>query len=368
MLNRKISLQKKVQSGLAFLGIFAFCVGSLTGCKENESKNLISSALVEEEAGFGQDTAKNGDFVENKTFEAKRIYPISDVITSQRDGVWLKEICVKAKQAVKKGDLLVEIEPVTDEILQKKEQTIAKSKEEYEQVLSGYQASMSNLEQNIASSFGTQKQIYEVELQKTRLQYEWFVQDGAATQDELNAELEELRNMQGDLNIYAPYDGIIDTISDVKSGTELLADREILTMHSEEQIMLNVAEGAQLRFGQEVTVETGSGENIKTYKGRVIAANNVRSDAFKTNEAVIKLEEQISAEELKNVRVKASVKELHNVLVVKNYAVGTEKEKNYLSILDGDAILKRRVITGGVCGDYTWILQGLLEGQSVTIQ
>lgn len=340
----------------------------MTGCESKKEDSIISSELVSKEAGFGKDTAQTGDFVESQTFDAKRIYPISNVITSSYDGVWLKEINVEAQQEVKKGDLLVTIEPVTEEILAEKEAAIAKNKQELDKVLTSYQATMDNLQKNIASSSGTQQKLYQVQLEKTQKQYEWFQQDGNKDQEEMKAELEYLRSLQGDLNIYAPYDGVIDTISNVQSGTELDTTRELLTMHSEEQIMLEVSNGSNLRFGQQVTVETGSGEKIKSYQGTVISADNVRGDAFKSGSAVIRIEDKVSADELGNVRVKANVKELYNVLVIKNYAVSTEKDKNYVSILNGDKMMKRRVMTGGSCGEYTWILQGLEEGQIVTIQ
>lgn len=346
----------------------ALLVSALPGCGDNSQSNIISSELVSEEGGFGQDTAQTGDFVDTKTYDAKRIYPISNVITSSYDGVILKKINVKAQQEVKKGDLLVTIEQVTEDMLAEKEAALAKSQEDTQAVLDSYKISMSNLEHNISVSSGTQKKSYETELAKIKVQYEWYQQTAIRDQESVKSELEYLRSLQGDLNIYAPYDGIIDTISNVPEGTELDTTRELLTMHSEEQIMLQVSNGADMRYMQSVTVETGSGEKIKSYKGTVISCNDVRSDAFKNGSATIRLDEQIPPDELSNVRVKATTKELYNVLVVRNYAVSTEKDKNYVSILEDDKIMKRRVITGGSCGDYTWILQGLEDGQTVTIQ
>lgn len=361
MLNHKL---QRIMAGISMI----VCVCIVTGCSGKKEENIISSELVSGESGFGQDTAQIGDFVESKTFDAKRIYPISNVITSQYEGVILEKINVQSGQNVKKGELLVSIEPITDELIAEKEAAIAKNKEDVDAVLTSYQATMNNLQNSIGASSGTQQKLYQVQLEKTQKQYEWYQKSGNRDQEEMKAELEYLRSLQGDLNIYAPYDGVIDTVSNVQTGTELDSSRELLTMHSEEQIMLEVGEGSSLRFGQIVTVETGSGDNIKSYKGTVISANNVRSDALKTGSAVIRLDDQVPAEELGNVRIKANIKELYNVLVIKNYAVSTEKDKNYVSILKDDQIMKRRVISGGNCGEYTWILQGVSEGQTVTIQ
>lgn len=351
--------------------LFAVCLGIVcffSGCSDEKKSSMISSELISQDASFGQDTAKSGDFVETKTFDAERIYPISTVVMSPNDGVILEEINVVANEEVKKGDLLVSIQPITDELIKERQDAIDKNKEETDKVLKSYQATISNLQEKISATSGAQKKIHQAELKKAKRQAQWYEQDGNEIQEEMKAQLEQLKKLQGDLNIYAPYDGVIDTVSNIQAGTELVSTREILTMHSEEQVLLNVNEGSQLHFGQSVTVETGSGENIKTYSGTVISSNDVRNDALKTGDAYIRIEDSIPPDELKNVRVKANVKELYNVLVVKNYAVTTEKDKQYVTIIDGETLMKRRVMTGGSCGEYTWILQGLTEGQEVTMQ
>lgn len=354
-----------------FFSMTALCVGMLcavSGCGGEKNDSMISSELISKDASYGQDTARSGDFVETVTFDAERIYPISTVIMSPNDGVILQKIKVTAGETVKKGDLLVTIAPITDEIIQEKQVAIDKNKAEMDKVLESYENTKKNLEKQIAASSGAQKKIYQAELKKTKRQAQWYKQDGDKIQQEMKTELKELKKLQGDLNIYAPYDGVIDSVSNIQTGTELVTTREILTMHSEEQVLLNVSEGSQLHFGQSVTVETGSGETIKNYTGTVISSNDVRNDSLKTGDAYIRIEDSIPVEELKNVRVKANVKELYNVLVVKNYAVTTEKEKQYVTLIDGETLMKRRVMTGGTCGEYTWVLQGLTEGQNVTMQ
>lgn len=361
-------LNRKKNKRLAIAGALAVTFAMLTGCSGKDEGNIISSELVDEESGFGKDEAKLGDFVDEETLEAQRLYPVSNTITSPYNGVVLKEINVKAKQKVKQGDLLVTVEPVTDEFIQKKEADIAKNQEEYNKAVQSYQNTIANLQQTVANSSGTQKHLHETELAKTNRQYEWYVQDGLRVQQELQQELERYRSYPEDLNIYAPYDGVIDTINNVPKGTELNNTRDLLTMHSEEKVLLGISKGGSLRYGQSVTVETGSGKNIKTYQGTVISADNIRGDYLKDGTAIVRIDAEVSADELGNVRVKASTKELHNVLVVKSYAVTENKDQSYVSVLEDDKIKKRHVVTGGTCGGYTWILQGLEAGQSVTIQ
>lgn len=340
----------------------------LAACSAAEDSNIISSELVTDEEEFGKDTAQEGDFVETKTYEAKRVYPQSDVITSSYNGVYLSKIHVETGQEVKEGELLVSVQPVTEAALEKKEQEIAKSMEDISRTLQSYEQTIANLEQKMQTVQGTERNLVETQLTKTRKQYEWYKQDGEKTGQELKEELEQMKQLPEDLNLYAPYDGEIDKIDNVPAGTELTTDREIMTMHSSQQVLLEVSDGSSLSYGQKVTVETGSGERIKTYTGKVISADNIRPDGLKNGSASIQIDGSIPDEELTNVRIKANVKELYHVLVVKSYAIATEKDRQYVTVSDKDKVSKRRVITGGNCGEYTWILQGLEAGQSVMIQ
>lgn len=341
---------------------------SLTGCGSESESEVISSELVRDEEAFGEDTAVYGDLIETKKYDAQQVYPISTVITTGKKDLIYDKVCVETNQTVKKGDLLVSIQPVTEEMLAKKEEAISKNKEEFETGKSNYKSQMESVQSQMGGASGTSLQILQIKLQKIQRQYDWYVENGEQVQNEMKAELEALKAIQGDVNIYAPYDGVIDSVASIGQGTELTSDRELLRMHSEEQVLLLVSQGSGLRYQMQVKISAGSGENQINYKGTVISADNVRIDELKDGSAYIRINEEVDAKILKNVTITANEVELNNVLIVKNFAVSSEKEKSFVTIVDGDTFKKRHVSVGKNADEKTWILYGVSEGQKVSIQ
>lgn len=360
MLNRK---NVKKISTLLLLSVILL----QTGCGSKKA-DLVKAELVSSEDGFGVDTATISQLKEEKSFSASVVYPEASVVCSQYNGVVLKKIEVEAGDKVKKGDLLVSIEPVTEETISKQQEAIDKNLQELNKGIENYNSQIASLDASIASSTDVQQQIFQVQKEKTQRQLEFYKEDGEIVQQEMKAELEVLKTLQGDLNIYAPYDGVIDGVQNVPEGTELTVTRELLKMHSEDETFIYVSEGSSLKYNVPVIVEAGKGENRVTYEGRVISADNVLDDAYQTGAAYIKLNEKIPAENLKSITVKADIRKLNNVLLVKDFAVTTQNDMTYVSIVEGEKIKKRPVVVGAGDGSYVWIVRGLSEGQQVLIQ
>lgn len=349
---------------MLLLGLTAIAV---CGCG-NKNKNLVNSSLVNSEDGFGSDTAKIGQLKESKSFSASVTYPISTVIYAPYSGLVMKKIEVEYGDKVKKGDLLVSIQEINADTIAAQEDAIAKNLQELNKGIENYNSQIAVLNSSIASSDGTQQQLYQVQKDKVERQLEYYKQDGERVQNQMKQELETLKTLEGDMNIYAPYDGVIDEVENVPEGTELTNTRELLKMHSESETLLYVSEGASLKYNMPVTVSVGVGETQAEYSGRVVSADNVLDDAYQTKCTYVKLDENVAADELKNITVTADVKKLNNILLVKQFAVTEQNKEKYISIIEDGKIMKRPVITGGSDGNNVWILKGVNEGQQVLIQ
>lgn len=362
MLNHKSThLSVKLVAVAAVLSII------LCGCGKNKA-DIIDKNLVNSEDGFGMDTAKIGELKETKTYSASVKYPITTIIYPPINGVIMQKIEVEYGDEVKKGDLLVSIKPVTDETIAEQEAAIERNKQDIDKAISNYNSQIAALDESIAASTGIDQQILTIQKEKVLRQLEYYQQDSEKTQLNMREDLESLKMLKGDLNIYAPYDGVIDNVENVVEGTELTTTRELLSMHSETHTLLVVSDGDSLKYNMPVTVNAGLREKQETYSGRVVRADNVLDDAYQNNEAYIKLDENVSSDKLKNITVTADVKKLNNVLLVKKFALTTQNNKNYISIIDGDKVMKRPVVAGADDGDYVWILKGVDEGQQVLIQ
>lgn len=363
MLNRS----KRQKSLVTICWIFFFAL-SVSGCGSESESEVISSQLLGDEEAFGEDTAVYGDLIETKKYDAQQVYPITTVITTGKEDLIFDKVCVETNQTVKEGDLLVSIQPVTEDLLVKKEEAITKNKEEVEAGKSNYKSQMESVQSQMEGASGTTLQILQIQLQKLQRQYDWYVDNGDQVQNEMKADLEALKAIQGDVNIYAPYDGVIDSVASIEQGTELTSDRELLRMHSEEQVLLLVSQGSGLRYQMQVKITTGSGEKQMSYTGTVISADNIRIDALKNGSAYIRINEEVDTKTLKNVTITANEVELRKVLLVKSFAVSSEKEKKFVTIVDRDTFKKRHVVVGKRTDDTTWILDGVSEGQKVSIQ
>jgi len=349
---------------ILLLGIASIAV---CGCG-NKKTDLVNSSLVYSEDGFGTDTAKIGELKESKSFSASVVYPVSTVIYAPYNGLIMEKVEVEYGDKVKKGDLLVSIRDITAETIAMQEDAIQKNLQELNKGIENYNSQIASLDNLIAASSGTQQQLYQVQKEKVQRQIEYYRQDGERVQNQMKQELEVLKTLEGDMNIYAPYDGVIDEIDNVPEGTELTTTREILKMHSEDETLLYVSEGDSLKYNMPVSVSVGVGETQATYTGRVVSADNVLDDAYQTNSAFIKLDEKVAADELKNITVTADIRKLNNILLVKEFAVTTQNDEKYVSIVEDGKVLKRPVITGGSDGENVWILKGVDEGQQVLIQ
>lgn len=347
-----------------FLLIVAFAV---CGCG-NSKNDLLNSNLINSEDGFGIDTAAMGELKETKSFSASVVYPVSTIIYAPYSGLVLEKIEVEYADKVKKGDLLVSIKEITDETISMQEEAIAKNLDELNKGIENYNSQIAAVDKSISASSGTEQQLYQVQKEKLQRQLEYYKQDGERVQNQMKQELETLKTLEGDMNIYAPYDGVIDTIENVPEGTELTTSRKLLTMHSEDETLLHISEGESLKYNMPVTVTVGVGENQSTYSGKVVSANNILDDAYQTNAAYVKLDEKVETDNLKNITVTADVKKLNNVLLVKKFAVTEQNNDKYVSIVEDGKVMKRPVVTGSDDGEYVWILQGLDEGQQVLIQ
>lgn len=339
----------------------------LAGCKDKKS-DIVSDNLIDDAEGFGTDTAKIGELKQEKSYSATVYYPDSSVICSPYNGVVMQKIEVEAGDKVKKGQIIVSIKQITDETIASQQEAIEKNLAELNKGIDNYNSQIASLDASIASSGGLEQQIYQVQKEKTQRQLDYYKEDGDKVQQDMKDELEVLKTLTGDINIYAPYDGVIDKVENVPEGTELTTTRELVTMHSEEETFVYVSDASSLKYNMPVTVETGLGDNRVTYTGRVISADNVLDDAYQTGAAYIKLDEKVSPDDLKNITVMADVKKLENVLLVKDYAVTTQNDQTYITIVDGDKLKKRPVIVGADDGKYIWIVKGLEEGQKVLIQ
>ena len=91
-------------------------------------------------------------------------------------------------------------------------------------------------------------------------------------------------------------------------------------------------------------------------------------DDYQTNKAYVVATEEFDAKNLQNVYVTGEVMRLENVLVADQLSVMQEKEKYGVSIEMEEGAKYRHISLGAFGDGKAWILQGVEEGQTLTIE
>ncbi len=340
----------------------------LSGCGSDET--LIEESLVDvEEQNVGTSTAEYGNLEAERTLSGTLYYPIRTELTSPVSGCAMKEIAVKQNDHVKAGDLIASLEPVSEDQRSEKQRQIEQKKAEIEKVrnytnqqIASYQQTMS------ASSDPNERQICQLKIQEQQMILDHMETEYADDIATLEAEMQQIQSVESVEGIYAPYDGVISNVYQIPEGTVLTEGRVIVEMYSEETVLVQAKNPGDIRYGQTVQVFGGVGDMRTEYKGTVVGADNPLEDSLKNDWLYIRLEEEFDPQALVNIEIKATGYQVENVLVVKAAAVFTQKEQQYVYLLEDGELKRRHVIVGGSDGTNTWILQGLSEGDVVSIQ
>ena len=352
----------------------AVCMISLTSlmvtaCGKQNTDSILSGELVKADSkDIGSNKVEKGSFVQSTQQTGEKLYPKQDSLTFAYDGVTLEEIVVKAHDVVKKGDLIAKASAASEEAIQEQKDTIESYKKTSSQSKSSYEAQISKAQNEINSLSGYDKQIKEKELEKLKIEYNQLLKDIESSLADMNSNLEAMSSAEGDMNLYAPYDGVISVVQKIPEGTILSKDREIVTMYADDTILFKVKDDGTFRYNMEVTIEYGSGDDRKTIKGRVVSCNNVLPDDLDTGYAYIRADEQLSSSELKNIAVIADRINIGNVLTVPITAVSKTQSGSFVAIVEGEKTKYSPVVTAYETTESAWILQGIREGDAIAIQ
>ncbi|MHB8128502.1 MAG: efflux RND transporter periplasmic adaptor subunit [Mobilitalea sp.] len=329
---------------------------------------LQTTTFKLQEESYTLATAQRGTF--SNTFSSKNvqvIYQSDAYVTSDKKTAKLKELLIEERDEVKKGDVLatldVEISPVD---LEEKKMSLARSKNKYIADTAAKQVALDDMVNNLEQMEpGNDKKIYELQIEKTKSQYEQFVYQ---TEKNIKKQVEsiiETEENNADNSIIAPFDGFIVDVARFKPGDKVNQGDMICHMVSNKNLLLGVSENGLLRYNMDVTVTTKFINEETVLKGRVVAAIDVIPEDKWSDMTYIALEDESQYASIINGVVKTDNISIGNVLIVDAKGVTTEVDKNYVSLYEDGQISKRYVVIGKSNSEVVWVLQGLAENQTV---
>lgn len=355
--------------GLA-AGILLGAAAMLGACGDSGQVETLpdGNLLAPEQANYDTVQAEEGEYIKTAGGSLRIYYPVIAELCWEEGNARFREMLVKKGQEVKKGDGLaafdIEVSKAEQEELSL---TISRTIENMEIGKEERLTSIQETREKLEGLEGHELRIGQLRVEKAEAEYEQFVYQTEQEIARLRERLEELEEEIANDTLYAPFDGVIDTVASCNPGDLVSKDMVVVSMHATDSFYLVADDaGGKLRYNVEVTVEAGKRNDRVTYEGRVVAAPAILPSSVPSGAALIELYDDIKAEDLVgNLQYQFNVEELQDVLLVDWGAMDSEKGKNYVYVLEEDMVQKRYIVPGLNNREKVWILDGLRKGQTV---
>ena len=362
-------LNKKKIYILFNLALLAGSLG-LIGCGKKEKEEIISSELIDEEnITVGTSKVESGKFSNTVTVSAEKIYGKTADLAFPFNEVELEAVYVKTGDTVKEGDLVAKLKVPTQEQLDNYAQNIQDERNLYQSVVDSFAERIQEKSAEASAADGAQREAYQAELSRLQIEREQYIYTMENAIREMEAEYEQLLNISGQESLYVPFDGVVQSASEAVEGNTISRGYSIATIYSTNEILFSFKNDGNFRYGMEVTIEAGVGDERQSFKGKVVAADNVMFEDYHTGKAYVAPIEEFNAKNLQNIYITGEVMRLDNVLIADQLTVMEEQQGKHGVSIEMEEGVKYRHISLGAFGDgKAWILQGVEEGQTLTIE
>lgn len=358
----------KAQAAVSLLGFLLF----LGGCKDSkQEQELYSDDLAApEQANYVTVQTAKGEYEKSASGDASLYYPVETELFWEEENARFREVMVTRGQEVQKGDVLMTFDIEVSNA--DREELSLKLTRLTEDTATGKAQRLSAIDDAKTAAEGLsghELQIALLKVEKLQAEYEEFAYKSEQQAAEYRERIAELESKIENNMLAAPFDGVIDYVISFNIGDLVETDQALIEMHATDQYYLSVKDTAgNLSYNTQVTIEAVKNKAGISYEGRVVTAYNVLSTSVPEGRVLIKLYEDVPAEELDgNLEYQCNIEELQNVLLIDRKAVNNEEKKSYVYILEDDMIQKRYIVSGLSNKDTVWVVDGLSEGQNVIV-
>lgn len=345
------------------LALAALCAGA-------RADDLIDDTLlVPESANYDTVTIAYGDYTKEVTASGYQVFVVEQNLSMEEGSARLRELNVIRNGKVKAGDVIATYEKEGSRAelerlelaLKRAEQSFEDGKRERMEQIDAYRAQLSGQIDSYQAQLG------QLELQRAQLDYERYVFETEHSLQEQREQIDELTEFYADTELIAPFDGVVTWMTTKSEGDTIYAGETIVTLQSQERYVIGLDNSTgNFRYGMRVSVGLGP-RNKKVYiDGRIIAAANVLPSETQISYALVELYGE-AEDGLNNISITGNSVELNDVLMIPRTAITFDGGKSYVSILDGDMVQNRIIVSGHNTAGDTWVVQGLTEGQQVII-
>lgn len=238
--------------------------------------------------------------------------------------------------------------------LEKKQQEVAAEKQLKQDAVNKAEASSQGLS-------GYSLQIAQLKIEKLRIALEQFEYETGLELAALSQQVEKLETAAVNTTLVAPYNGVIKYVkTSIKEGDPIDPKDVLIEIESLDRIYVkatNTTENDASAFRYNSLVTVGGQE------GRVIVSPNILPGG---DSGMVLIDLASGGNRNARGRITTKVHEVYDVILISTKALQQGEDYNYVNVLDGDILKRRRVTVALKNPDkYTWILEGLTDDQTV---
>ena len=358
----------RINKLLALLLLFCTCL-----CHAEDM--LISpDDIVSNTSNYKTTTAVQGSFTKSMQGSISIVYPEKYYVCYEGPSARYVATYVKKGDTVTKGQLLAELAVTPDEVtLYESELKLTRAKQEREQKIEDYRLVLDEQrEAYLAEADIYKRETQRLKLQKLELQYEKYLYQSQYSIDAMQEDYDELLADSQTQYVYAPADGVVDSITYLRSNESVYSGQQILQMYNPNVFLFKYDNSSgNLRYNMQVTLSCGPTKERQYGVGRVVADASVKPGSGLGSTALIALEsfEGELPTTLTRPTVEYTYVYIGNATIISRSALTLYGGMYHVFKLSEDGMVSKRYVNqvANSTDIGTWIINGVEPGETLIL-
>ena len=248
------------------------------------------------------------------------------------------------------------------------ENALSEAKDDYEYGLAYRQAAIESYRSAVESGTDpVDKRINELLLLKAEKELEVYLNTTGGEISALEASLEAVKASRETRCVYAPMDGIVDSVA--TAGIAIAKGKTVITLYDPESAVIICPDPkGELKYGMEVDIQLSGRNRQANTTGTVVGCDNVRFASQRSGYAYI-LCDAAKAGGYYSVSVSAVTLEVVDALIVSSSTLNYNNGSSFVRILDNSESVSIRYVSKGFeNASETWILFGINDGDRLIVK
>lgn len=334
-----------------------------------EDTLIAPDRIVQDSGNYKTVTVSKGVYEKSGQYGAGLYYPTRFEVIYEGAKARFVEYAVKRGSEVKKGDLIATFSVDRDEVaVVEKQIALTRAQESREEGLRSRREEIGlRKQENLSETDPVLREIGSLQIRKLEIALEKFDFESAANVKNLENSLSELLASYENQKVYAPADGVVDSVTYLRDGEFVYDGTQLAVIYDPYDILFTVNdESGSLRYNMPVTVSVGPNKGRVEGRGRIVAAYNVLPAKSSGKTCFIRVTDY-NEEEVKSLTrpsVAYTTIRLENVIVVPKNALTLYGGRYFTFKLSPDGMVSKRYVnyTAGNASSGVWVMDGLDVG------